>query len=389
MSAEPEISTSNSLPSMSAEPEFSTQCSLPSVEAEVSAQPNTVTHLSSQPATSSPERVLSSASQRLVGNSSSIRVPIVYKRKSKFMSTQQQSELDNPILPPAQNSVSDFQPVLSPAQNSVSDFQPDQCLPSAQNESSILQSGQSPGQNQGSPVVSVQEEGRSDRNSDQSQDSPNMPAQEEGVSPLSSADSQSRIETIFNGLGRNNDGENSYLGSEVTIFSTIGRPLGRKKPSAFHVKKRKRFSRLVLDEQGLAQAHRYVLFNSDEVSPYIKKQEQEIKRRNRRKRFSPFEIHKLQSETFNTWFRDYDERQPGWLTVKHAKLRDLFDMGDASSFEKDEEPEQLGLDDSVDTSISSWIRNDVGADGFDVTPDMENENVEEDPINEQNREAIF
>ncbi|KAL4388293.1 hypothetical protein GQ457_09G021840 [Hibiscus cannabinus] len=350
------------------------------------------------------------------------------------------------------------------------------------------------------------------------------------------------IETIFNGLGRNNDGEeNSYLGSEVTIFSTIGRPLGRKKPSAFHVKKRKRVSRLVLDEQGLAQAHRYVLFNSDEVSPYIKKQEQEIKRRNRRKRFSPFEIHKLQSETFNTWFRDYvplldrqedtsvvdvvkwlargptevvkrysgyiingfryhttrreknlktqnsgvvvtsktwsyasardkqpvegevnyygalkdivelnysgrfkvvlfkcdwvdinrgckkdkfgftlvnfshlahrgnnliddpyvlasqvkkvyfvkDERQPGWLTVKHAKLRDLFDMGDASSFEKDEEPEQLGLDDSVDTSISSWIRNDVGADGFDVTPDMENENVDEDPINEQNREATF
>ncbi|KAK8519121.1 hypothetical protein V6N12_012348 [Hibiscus sabdariffa] len=153
--------------------------------------------------------------------------------------------------------------------------------------------------------------------------------------------------------------------------------------------KRKRVSRLVLDEQGLAQAHRYVLFNSDEVSPYIKKQEQEIKRRNRRKRFSPFEIHKLQSETFNTWFRDYDERQPGWLTVKHAKLRDLFDMGDASSFEKDGEPEQLGLDDSVDTSISSWIRNDVGADGFDVTQDMENENVEEDPINEQNREAIF
>ncbi|KAL4347510.1 hypothetical protein GQ457_17G000020 [Hibiscus cannabinus] len=349
------------------------------------------------------------------------------------------------------------------------------------------------------------------------------------------------IETVFNGLGRNNDGENSYIGSEVTIFSTIGRPLGRKKPSVFHVKKRKRVSRLVLDEQGLAQAHRYVLFNSDEVSPYIKKQEQEIKRRNRRKRFSPFEIHKLQSETFHTWFRDYvalldrqedtsvvevvkwlargptevvkrysgyiingfryhttrreknlktqnsgvvvtsktwsyasardkqpvegevnyygalkdivelnysgrfkvvlfkcdwvdinrgckkdkfgftlvnfshlahrgnnliddpyvlasqvkkvyfvkDERLHGWLTVKHAKLRDLFDMGDASSFEKDEEPEQLGFDDSVDTSISSWIRNDVGADGFDVTPDMENENAEEDPINEQNIEAIF
>ncbi|KAK8484700.1 hypothetical protein V6N13_139901 [Hibiscus sabdariffa] len=145
----------------------------------------------------------------------------------------------------------------------------------------------------------------------------------------------------------------------------------------------------MLDEQGLVQAHRYVLFNSDEVSPYIKKQEQEIKRRNRRKRFSPFEMHKLQSETFHTWFRDHDERQSGWLTVKHANLRDVFDMGDASSFDKDEEPEQLVLDDSVDTSVSSWIRNDVGADGLDVTSDMKNENVEEDSINEQNGEEIF
>ncbi|KAL4283366.1 hypothetical protein GQ457_16G015240 [Hibiscus cannabinus] len=144
------------------------------------------------------------------------------------------------------------------------------------------------------------------------------------------------IETIFNGLGRKNDGEeNSYLGSEVTIFSTIVRPLGRKKPSAFHVKKRKRVSRLVLDEQGLAQAHRYVLFNSDEVSPYIKKQEQEIKRRNRRKRFSPFEIHKLQSETFNTWFRDYlkfqfqlfdSEEGIDEATLKHVKKWVLSDM---------------------------------------------------------------
>ncbi|KAK8479167.1 hypothetical protein V6N13_037837 [Hibiscus sabdariffa] len=173
------------------------------------------------------------------------------------------------------------------------------------------------------------------------------------------------------------------------MFSTIGRPLGRKKPSVFHVKKRKRVSRVVLDEQGLAQAHRYVLFNSDEVSPYIKKQEQEIKRRNRRKRFSPFEMQKLQSETFNTWFRDHDERQSSWLLVKHAKLRDVFDMGDASLFDKDGEPEQLVLDDSTDTSVSSWIRNDVGANGLDVTLDMENENIEEDPINEQNGEDIF
>ncbi|KAK8635238.1 hypothetical protein V6N13_023115 [Hibiscus sabdariffa] len=84
-----------------------------------------------------------------------------------------------------------------------------------------------------------------------------------------------------------------------------------------------------------------------------------------------------------------DERQSGWLTIKHAKLRVVFDMGDTSSFIKDEELEQLVLDDPINTSISSWIRNDVGADGLDATLDMENENVEEDPINEQNGEAIF
>ncbi|GMI77427.1 hypothetical protein HRI_001412000 [Hibiscus trionum] len=84
-----------------------------------------------------------------------------------------------------------------------------------------------------------------------------------------------------------------------------------------------------------------------------------------------------------------DERQPGWQIVKHAKLRDVFDMGDASSFNKDEELEQLVLDESTDTSVSSWIRNDDGANGLDVTPDMENENIEEYLINEENGEDVF
>ncbi|KAK8656063.1 hypothetical protein V6N13_108622 [Hibiscus sabdariffa] len=92
--------------------------------------------------------------------------------------------------------------------------------------------------------------------------------------------------------------------------------------------------------------------------------------------------HRLQGDKFYALLKDAeDERQPGWLTFKHAKLRDVFDMGDTSSFDKDEEPEQLILDDSIDTGFSSWIRNDVGVDGLDVTPDMENENTEEDPIN--------
>ncbi|GMI68044.1 hypothetical protein HRI_000473700 [Hibiscus trionum] len=84
-----------------------------------------------------------------------------------------------------------------------------------------------------------------------------------------------------------------------------------------------------------------------------------------------------------------DETQPNWKIVKHAKLRDVFDMGGASSFEKDEALGQLVLDDSIDTSASSWIRNDVGAIGLDVTTYMKNENIEEDPINEENGEDIF
>ncbi|KAK8568967.1 hypothetical protein V6N12_007500 [Hibiscus sabdariffa] len=100
--------------------------------------------------------------------------------------------------------------------------------------------------------------------------------------------------------------------------------------------------------------------------------------------------HRLQGDKFYDLLKDVeDERQFGWLTVKHAKLRDVFDMGDTSLFDKYEEPKQLVFNDSINTSVSSWSRNDVGIDGLDVTPDMENENVEEDPINEQNGEAIF
>ncbi|KAK8494937.1 hypothetical protein V6N13_136005 [Hibiscus sabdariffa] len=106
--------------------------------------------------------------------------------------------------------------------------------------------------------------------------------------------------------------------------------------------------------------------------------------------------HKLEGDKFYDLLKDAereqfdeDETQSGWLLVKHDKLRDVFDMGDASSFDEDEEPGQLVLDDSTDIGVSSWIRNDVDANGLDVTLDMGNENIKEDPINEQNGEDIF
>ncbi|KAK8526229.1 hypothetical protein V6N12_020708 [Hibiscus sabdariffa] len=171
----------NSLTSVSAELEIPTQCNLPSVEAGVPTKPNSVTQLSPQPATLSLDRVPQSATPDFVSVSPSIRVPIVYKRKSKFLSTQQQPELDNSVLQPqssvlpsAQNQIS----VLQPEQHQDSVLQPPNfVLPSAQNQESDLR----PDQRQ---VSIFQSDQNSDQNQDHLQDcSSDMSAQEEGVSP--------------------------------------------------------------------------------------------------------------------------------------------------------------------------------------------------------------
>ena len=78
------------------------------------------------------------------------------------------------------------------------------------------------------------------------------------------------VETSFNKSVRNEEGSNEMLDEDVSIFNYSGRPLGRKTHKSFNVNKRKRVSRVVLDETTLIQAHRYVLFNSDAVAPFIK-----------------------------------------------------------------------------------------------------------------------
>ncbi|XP_039133790.1 uncharacterized protein LOC120270791 [Dioscorea cayenensis subsp. rotundata] len=112
-------------------------------------------------------------------------------------------------------------------------------------------------------------------------------------------------ETSFNQSIRNEEDRNVAIDEEVSIFANVGRPLGRKKNKGFSSNKRKRVSRITLDNQTLVQAHRYVLFNSDVVAPFLRKHEQFIKRRNRSPRLSPYEIQKLQSETFHDWFHDH------------------------------------------------------------------------------------
>ena len=71
-----------------------------------------------------------------------------------------------------------------------------------------------------------------------------------------------------------------------------------------------------------------------------------------------------------------DEKDHGWLVVKHAKLRDTFDMGDESfvNNQRNNESSVTEFEDSSNTSI--WVRN--GDDGMAVCSVMESELVGED-----------
>ena len=77
----------------------------------------------------------------------------------------------------------------------------------------------------------------------------------------------SRVKTRFNQSARNDD---SCVLENVSVLNPRGRPLGRKKQVGFNVKKRKRTSRISLDKKALVQAHRYVLFNSNNVDHFQK-----------------------------------------------------------------------------------------------------------------------
>ncbi|OMO51015.1 Transposase, Ptta/En/Spm, plant [Corchorus capsularis] len=64
------------------------------------------------------------------------------------------------------------------------------------------------------------------------------------------------------------------------------------------------------------------------------------------------------------------ERDNGWCVVKHAKLRNAFDMGDESTFRSNQRNLEI-LDTEVDDSNNSsiWVRTKVN-EGIDVTPVM-------------------
>ena len=75
------------------------------------------------------------------------------------------------------------------------------------------------------------------------------------------------METHFNRFAQNGD---SCFVQNVSVLNPRGRPLGRKKQVRFNLKKRKRDSQISLDKKALVQAHRYMLFNSNNVDPFRK-----------------------------------------------------------------------------------------------------------------------
>lgn len=74
------------------------------------------------------------------------------------------------------------------------------------------------------------------------------------------------VETVFTRAIRNDD-EGHQNEIEECNDLRPGRPLGRKIHSGSSFRKR-RTSNIIIDEMSLAQAHRYVLFNVDSITPF-------------------------------------------------------------------------------------------------------------------------
>ncbi|KAK3009659.1 hypothetical protein RJ639_014745 [Escallonia herrerae] len=62
----------------------------------------------------------------------------------------------------------------------------------------------------------------------------------------------------------------------------------------------------VLDDISYAQAHRYVLVNSDAMTQYRREHHPSIRRSNRRLR--PHDVNKVHNETFHIWFRNHVQK---------------------------------------------------------------------------------
>ncbi|GLU06513.1 hypothetical protein SLE2022_235410 [Rubroshorea leprosula] len=132
------------------------------------------------------------------------------------------------------------------------------------------------------------------------------------------------VETRFNRPLRNDNEDDREHSNEVeeNLITPLGQPLGRAQiPMAVNLKKRKRVRKIKLDSQSLLQAHRYILFNTHEVTPFIEQHKDFLKKQHRSPRLSQFEIERRHSLTFHEWFRDRVTRmeQQGYVISEKIK----------------------------------------------------------------------
>ncbi|XP_071741432.1 uncharacterized protein [Rutidosis leptorrhynchoides] len=113
------------------------------------------------------------------------------------------------------------------------------------------------------------------------------------------------VETIFTRSVRNDDNDDNEQNEQNELEESNnfcpGRPLGRKSCSRLSI--RKRSSNSAIDEISLAQAHRYVLFNVDSVTPFREEHKGLIKRQTRSRRIPEYEVEKIHCQQFSEWFQ--------------------------------------------------------------------------------------
>ncbi|KAK2967228.1 hypothetical protein RJ640_026589 [Escallonia rubra] len=96
------------------------------------------------------------------------------------------------------------------------------------------------------------------------------------------------VETKFNWKTRNDSSEG--VNSGLPIFLNPGRPLGKAEMGS-------------LDDETLAKAHLYVLFNCDDVAPYINQHYDIVRRENPRRHIR--QLKQIHNATFASWFENH------------------------------------------------------------------------------------
>ncbi|KAJ9545327.1 hypothetical protein OSB04_025034, partial [Centaurea solstitialis] len=113
------------------------------------------------------------------------------------------------------------------------------------------------------------------------------------------------VETLFSRPIRNDDDDDDNQNEmEESNFLRPGRPLGQHAKTQPSSRKRKRFPKCEIDDKSLKQAHRYVLFNVNSITPFREEHKDLVKGQNRsRRRISEHELEKIHCESFSEWFQ--------------------------------------------------------------------------------------